>query len=1180
MREAYPDHYGAPLGNALGGDRLTNLRRAIDSVEHRLNGQISTPPKNEIGILQQQIDRLSNQVGFGQTQPGFAPIAPNLDGTAAEILRRQQMLQQSEAMAAEAAQAQAMQQQLQDEQQQAIKKQQQFHRQQQQNTAAHEEKLQRQQQQAHEQQQHSQSQQRKAMEVVTKQFDVLKAELSALKKQVSKPVAVASKISNDEIKRIAESLSGIQKAPVLDDKAFGQLTSELAQLRAEMRRDLKKEVANTQDISSRLTTLSQGIDTMALQTGNALTPRVDGLASQLDAMRTTIDDLPQTLAISRLEERLGTMASKIDAIPELLPQDKPTDFSSIEGRLDEIARALVAVSNIGSRKPELDLSALDNLDTRFADIGKAMEELAHGQSQTLENKEVKALARRIEGLTDRLGSFEKYAEAGDLGAASAMFAGPETGVIEEQLLQLSARLDEAAATNSTSSQMSNLEAQVGQILRHLNSVEAPSIDFAPMESRLGQIESKISSNQKFSLEAAQQAAQQAVVLLGDKSDHGKVIASLSDDLKSLQSISESGAVENTKSISEMNGVLSQIVDRLGTIEHSIGEASARMDQVAEQPAPQPQMAPAYTEQSVAFPQHAPVEQAAVQHVETAPTANYTISAGGYDDAPIETRGPQEPMPVNAPSLDPATDIESNMSAESESHQPLEPNSQAPDLNNLVQQASAELEEARASYDSGDASYGSGADNIRPDPVGAARRALQATTNEMNAVRDDVQSDGKEKASDASKAGLLAKLRGINLRKPLLIAAAATLLFVASAVGYNQLKGGDTKIAATNNATVVEKTAKAPAAQSKITTLQNSTETAIVDAPRKARSVDGSNSVVAATPKVMTQTSEIISGDDSGPAISAPEVKSNEVVVTPQPVQKPVELAKVEPEAPAKVYTVAANSGPAPLVQAASTGDPKALFELGMRYSNGKVVKRDMVQSAKWFEHSAESGFAPAQYSIGSLYEKGIGVEKNVKLAASWYGKAAAQGNARAMHNLAVINAMGSAGEPNMDVAVRWFKDAANYGIKDSQFNLGILYGQGMGVPQNLGESYKWFALAAKTGDTDAAKKRDEVSKAMDPSNLEASRTQVANWKPAVPEAATNKVVVPPQWRGKNAKSSATTSVQKAQVLLNERGFDVGTPDGLFGPKTQRAIMEFQRGAGLAVTGKIDPKLIQALGGSV
>jgi len=146
MREAYPDHYGAPMGNAPGGDRLTNLRRAIDSVEQRLNGPMSAPPTNEIGILQQQIDRLSNQVGFGQPQSGFASLAPNFDNTAAEILRRQQMLQQSEVMAADAAQ-----QHMQEEQKQANRKQQKIQRQQQQNTVAYEQKLQRQQQQAHEQ---------------------------------------------------------------------------------------------------------------------------------------------------------------------------------------------------------------------------------------------------------------------------------------------------------------------------------------------------------------------------------------------------------------------------------------------------------------------------------------------------------------------------------------------------------------------------------------------------------------------------------------------------------------------------------------------------------------------------------------------------------------------------------------------------------------------------------------------------------------------------------------------------------------------------------------------------------------------------------------------------------------------------------------------------------------------
>ena len=257
----------------------------------------------------------------------------------------------------------------------------------------------------------------------------------------------------------------------------------------------------------------------------------------------------------------------------------------------------------------------------------------------------------------------------------------------------------------------------------------------------------------------------------------------------------------------------------------------------------------------------------------------------------------------------------------------------------------------------------------------------------------------------------------------------------------------------------------------------------------------------------------------------------------------------------------------------------------MRYSDGENVQRNMTESATWFLRSAEAGFAPAQYSIGSLYEKGIGVERDVTKATGWYEKAAVQGNARAMHNLAVIYAMGNppAVQPNMDTAVGWFQKAAQLGIKDSQFNLGILYGQGMGVPQNLIESYKWFALAAKTGDSDASKKRDEVANAMDPDDLDFARKEVNNWAPSKLKESVNRVAVPEEWRGASAsqKSAAkpaqdSASIMKAQDMLNQRGFDVGEPDGLIGPKTKRAIMEFQKSAGIPITGKVDKKLLEAL----
>jgi lytic murein transglycosylase len=49
-----------------------------------------------------------------------------------------------------------------------------------------------------------------------------------------------------------------------------------------------------------------------------------------------------------------------------------------------------------------------------------------------------------------------------------------------------------------------------------------------------------------------------------------------------------------------------------------------------------------------------------------------------------------------------------------------------------------------------------------------------------------------------------------------------------------------------------------------------------------------------------------------------------------------------------------------------------------------------------------------------------------------------------------------------------------------------------------------------------------------------------------------------------------------QRLLNERGYDVGAPDGRIGPKTQAALKEFQAKIGLPANGRAGGKVLEAL----
>jgi len=270
--------------------------------------------------------------------------------------------------------------------------------------------------------------------------------------------------------------------------------------------------------------------------------------------------------------------------------------------------------------------------------------------------------------------------------------------------------------------------------------------------------------------------------------------------------------------------------------------------------------------------------------------------------------------------------------------------------------------------------------------------------------------------------------------------------------------------------------------------------------------------------------------------------------------------------------------------AAAKGDPKAQFEVGMRFSEGRGVPSDMHEASTWFERSASHGFLPAAYRLGSAYEKGLGIDRDPIAAKHWYRIAAEGGNIRAMHNLGVLYA----NERDMPSALPWFQKAAEAGLKDSQFNLGIVYALGSGAKQDLAVSYKWFALGANQGDQEAARKRDDLATHLDHTALAAAKLAVSTWKPMpISRDANEETAV---WSEPAATASAQpaatptappppsgwSKIMQAQAALQGKGLYAGKIDGDMTPETKAAIKAFQKRAGLRQTGEIDPAFLNAV----
>jgi hypothetical protein len=65
--------------------------------------------------------------------------------------------------------------------------------------------------------------------------------------------------------------------------------------------------------------------------------------------------------------------------------------------------------------------------------------------------------------------------------------------------------------------------------------------------------------------------------------------------------------------------------------------------------------------------------------------------------------------------------------------------------------------------------------------------------------------------------------------------------------------------------------------------------------------------------------------------------------------------------------------------------------------------------------------------------------------------------------------------------------------------------------------------------------------------------------------------------GDDGINLSVEEIRQVQIVLREKGFFDGEPDGVFGPRTRQALIAFQQRQGLQATGRIDVQTTAALG---
>jgi localization factor PodJL len=248
-----------------------------------------------------------------------------------------------------------------------------------------------------------------------------------------------------------------------------------------------------------------------------------------------------------------------------------------------------------------------------------------------------------------------------------------------------------------------------------------------------------------------------------------------------------------------------------------------------------------------------------------------------------------------------------------------------------------------------------------------------------------------------------------------------------------------------------------------------------------------------------------------------------------------------------------------LEAAADLGHPAAAYEIGVAYTEGRLVRQDTGVGARYINRSADLGDRRAQYLVGANFMIGSGARKDPERGVAFLARAGEQGHVQAQYLLGAAYADGNGVAKNAAWAARWYGRAARGGHASAQYAYGVMYGSGLGLPTDDLKSYYWITLAASGGHEKASELAMKMAKQL--SNEQISQAE-----------ADAKKFVPRSYSSLNDPAT----VMFVQYALRNIGYDAGPVDGMPGKMTRDGIRAYEEASDLPVDGKISVSLLDGL----
>lgn len=227
-----------------------------------------------------------------------------------------------------------------------------------------------------------------------------------------------------ELGREFERLSGaIQTlADKSDDRSVNSLRLEMEQVRAALDVLAREESVQSvdrrfDDFDRRWNAFETRIDADSRQRGDGA--GIAMLAERLEQIGNAVNNLPESLSLRSLEEKVRALAGAVDHFASRENDRSGNTLAMIDERLDEISRAIVA-STVAAQASSFDSESLERIEHRIGALAAQIEEVAAERPSGEVIDRLNMLSARVDDLAAHADLPEKAVER--LGRQIALIA--------------------------------------------------------------------------------------------------------------------------------------------------------------------------------------------------------------------------------------------------------------------------------------------------------------------------------------------------------------------------------------------------------------------------------------------------------------------------------------------------------------------------------------------------------------------------------------------------------------------------------------------------------------------------------------------------------------------------------------------------------------------------------------